>query len=169
MLTIALHAAHTHTPRWVVLLLAHRPSPASLRTLFVAHHATPRRYYPFHNYITDEICADLYDVNAAWRSDDSNFYGMTMYNTSMTLAGFDAQLAAWTCEPGAYIWYSSATPFNLTLYSKAEMDEVRASCGTSCYSACTNPDATSNEIDNDCLPCDRKRHRSLLFGSLPCC
>ena len=27
----------------------------------------------------------------------------------------------------------------------------------------------SGSVDIDCVPCDRKRHRSLLFGSLPCC
>ena len=57
----------------------------------------------------------------------------------------------------------------ITLYSKARIDEVRASCGTSCSSACVDTSSVSSEAS--CVVCDarQRRNRRLLFGSLPCC
>ena len=57
----------------------------------------------------------------------------------------------------------------ITLYSKAWIDEVRASCGTSCSSACVDTSSVSSEAS--CVVCDarQRRNRRLLFGSLPCC
>lgn len=122
-------------------------------------------YYPFLHAVTDEICADLYDPSAAWRS--SAFLNASGTAASL-LAGFDAQLAEWSCEAGALVWYSTSSQ-KITLYSKAWIDEVRASCGTSCSSACVDTSSVSSEAS--CVVCDarQRRNRRLLFGSLPCC
>ena len=69
-----------------------------------------RSYYPFLHAVTDEICADLYDPSAAWRS--SAFLNASGTAASL-LAGFDAQLAEWSCEAGALVWYSTSSQASL--------------------------------------------------------